>query len=336
MVDVWIRSNVEQYPVHGLSVAIAERDGDIRVYSHGFSDVRRRREVTPTTLFHAASISKPLTATAAMIASGVGVLRLDDPLSRALPDWTIDNPFDEPVTIRRLMAHTAGMTGDRYDVDDPNRPLPTALDQLEDEGFPRTISYRPGSAYVYSPYGYTVLQAALERAYDREPFSQTMRRLVLGPFGMGSSEFEALPTHPIALPYDSELFEKNDQTPISDPPPAYRGLASGGLWTTPSDLVRFLIAFQHARSGRAVGGLTPELASEMIERKLGFAADGVCGREGIGHTGHSAGYLSLMFGDEARTVAVMVNSGPPMDFKGGEYAAFTFVRRLANYLLDSH
>ena len=70
----------------------------------------------------------------------------------------------------------------------------------------------------------------------------------------------------------------------------------------------------------------------MIEHNLGFAADGVCGREGIGHTGHSAGYLSLMLGNEAKTVAIMVNSGPPMDFKGGEYAAFTFVRRLAEFL----
>jgi len=340
LLDDWVRSKIGKYPIHGLSLAVADRGEVSRVYTYGFSDVRRRRGVTPSTLFQAASISKPVAATAAMIGGAQRrELALDAPIARALPDWRVCNPFDEPVTLRRLMAHTSGMVGDRYGTDDPNRPLPSAAAQIGDPCFPSTIVREPGSAYVYSPHGYAVLQAAMERSYA-EPFARTMRRLVLEPFGMASSTFEPVSAEvadgSVALPYDSEAFDRGEQRPISNPPPAYRALASGGLWTTPSDLARFLSGFQTALSGSPIGDLTPELAAEMVGCELGFTANVGRGfRRCFGHTGHNAGYLSLMLGsvDCRKGVVIMTNSGPPMEFSG-EYRAFHFINELAEFLIE--
>ena len=99
--------------VPGVSIAVVN---DYRIdWADGFglADTDDKRPVTPTTLFQAASISKPVTALAALRMVELGKLKLEDDVNPRLTSWHIpDSPLmvGRPVTLRRLLSHTAGLS----------------------------------------------------------------------------------------------------------------------------------------------------------------------------------------------------------------------------------
>ena len=70
------------------------------------ASLERRVPITPSTVFHLASITKAFTAMSALLASERGLLSLDDDVAKYVPDWSYREP---PVTIRHLMTHTSGL-----------------------------------------------------------------------------------------------------------------------------------------------------------------------------------------------------------------------------------
>lgn len=171
---------VASHDVAGLAVAVV-RDGEVVSRGFGVRDVDTRMPVTPETMFHLASVSKPFVATAI-----VRKLDLDAPITEWVPEFTLADGREQEVTARRLLSHTSGLPDvSEYGWHDP---------QLGDDAlseFARSLSswrLQDTSTFSYSNAGYELLGLALSRAMGTT-FEDAVRREVLAPAGMRNSTF---------------------------------------------------------------------------------------------------------------------------------------------------
>lgn len=306
------------YRVPGVSVAIIE--GCRIVDARGFgSSAGGGARITPHTLFQAGSISKSLTAVAALRLVEQGHLKLDDDVRSLLKSWTFEESpilLGQPVTLRRLLNHTAGLNeigGKGYARGTALPTLPQILDGAPPSNTPRVrVEKTPGSRWVYSSGGYYVVQALLTDVTS-ESFPQLADRLIFRPVGMAESSF--------AQPLDVDLSSHAASAVGADGSPLEGGwrvnpeLAAGGLWTTPADLARFLIVLTRDIRGDGRRLLGQETAIQMMKPGLknwglGVELGSSDGPRRIGHTGHNAGYVSefVMYPDSCQGAVVMTNA----------------------------
>lgn len=230
--------------------------------------------VSTETMFAAASISKPVTALGVLRLVQDGTIGLDAEANRYLKRWKIPgNAFtaEHKVTVRELLNHTSGIGTHFGAVYDPHQPLPTLLQVLNGEKPATTDPVRveavPGTTFAYANGGYLILQLLIEDVTG-ESFASYMDRAVLSPLGMTHSTFEApLPARDLSSA--ATAYQEDGATPI--PPSQFYepNLAAGGLWTTPTDLVRFLIELQREYTGASHRVLDQRMARLMLTRGLG-------------------------------------------------------------------
>lgn len=321
-----LAAEMARLKVPGLSIAVIH-DGKI-AWARGYGVTRiGGAAVTPATLFQAASLSKPVTAVAALRMVQDGVLDLDQPANTYLTSWKLPGEGGgDTVTLRQLLSHTAGVTVGGFPGYAPGAPLPTLTQVLDGVApavtRPVRVDTTPGSAWRYSGGGYTVVQQLMIDA-GKQPFDKLVAQRVLQPLGMKNSSFTQPATAAIlaraALPHDG------DGNPYPGGPFIYPELAAAGLWTTPSDLATFLIAVQ-----TYTAGLTPATTRTMLqpiknEYGLGFGVVGTGPATVFIHGGHNQGYENTMMAYTGRGdgVVVMTNSD-----KGGELAG-ALVRAVA-------
>ena len=113
-VDRWtLAERMEHHKVPGVSIAVIEGGRIAWARGIGVKEAGKPDAVTPTTLFQAASISKPVAATATLRLVERGTLDLDTNVNQYLTSWKVpDDKFTatEKVTLRRIVSHTAGLT----------------------------------------------------------------------------------------------------------------------------------------------------------------------------------------------------------------------------------
>ena len=312
-----LADEMRKWNVPAVSIAIIHNHQI--VWARGYGTVSRGgAPVTPATLFQAASISKSITAMAALHLVQTGRLSLDAPIQTELKSWSLpQNNFtaQQSVTLRELLSHTAGTSVHGFPGYAADAPVPT-LKQVLDGARPAntdpiTVTSRPGQAFSYSGGGFTIVQQLLIDATGT-PFPNLMKTLVLDPVGMRNSSFEqplspALLTH-AALPVDSA------GTPLPGGPHTYPEMAAAGLWTTPTDLATWVIEMQRSLEGKANHVLSREMAELMITPVKNNYALGV-GLEGSGknpaftHTGGNAGYRDIYIGYRDGDGAVIMTNG---------------------------
>ncbi len=246
-------------------------------------------------------------------------MSLDGDVRPLLKSWQLKGSpqlATQPVTLRRLLNHTAGLNqvgGKGYD---RGAPLPTLAQILDGAPPANTPPIRvekiPGAEWGYSSGGYYVTQALMTDATG-ERFARLAERLVLRPAGMTGSTF--------AQPLDAGRSRLAATAVGPDGSPMPGGwrvnpeLAAGGLWTTPTDLARLLIALAHDIRGEGQRLLSRESAGQLMKPGLKnwglgveLAAPG--GPRRIGHTGHNVGYVSeyVMYPDSCQGAVVMTNA----------------------------
>lgn len=158
--------------VPGMSAAVV-RDGRL-LWSGtaGYRDRERRLPVEPATSFRLASVSKLITATAAMRLFDRGALDLDAPVQRYAPQLRL--PWS-PISARQLAAHISGIPHyQAIDADRGGRRFATVSDAVAIFAG-RDLLFAPGTGYNYSSYGYTLLSAAIEACAD-VPFLRFVAR----------------------------------------------------------------------------------------------------------------------------------------------------------------
>lgn len=258
----------------GLSVAVSKGD---QVWSEGFgrADLEQDVAVDSRSLFRTASISKWLTATAALRLVDDGKLNLDAPVQqycRQYPQkqWTI--------TSRQLLSHLAGIRHYHGANVEPRNTEEqrSALDELikreQSTQYTRytdivptldafkddPLLFQPGTRFLYSSLGYRVLACVLESA-AQAPYRALMRRLVFAPAGMSAiTEDDSLAIIPHRVAgYSRGADNILTRAPFRD---ISENLPAGGHLATAEDLVRFAQAFN---SGKLVQARTRDL---MIQR----------------------------------------------------------------------
>jgi CubicO group peptidase (beta-lactamase class C family) len=320
-----ILERMRVYGVPGASVAVIQGGRLAWAKAYGVKDLRTGEPVTVDTLFQAASISKTLNAVAVLQRAERGRWRLDRDVNEYLKSWRVpENPWtsQEPLTISRLLNHTGGVSNfnDRsgyfgYKTTDP---LPTVVQILKGEPPAKTspviVESLPGRAFRYSNGGTTILQLML-MDLEGKPYAEILQESVLDPLGMSHSLF----AQPLPPSWAGAAATAHDLgQPLEGGGMVYPELAAGGLWTTPSDLSRFLIEMWLTIQGRSERVLSPAMAQRMISPfpdgggfAEGFEVTLRGGEIYFGHRGGSYGFYSDMIinkstGDGA---IVMVNGG---------------------------
>ena len=335
-----VAERMAHYGVPGLGIAIIDDYQIEWAKGYGVLEAGGHEPVTADSLFHAGSIAKPLSAAAALVLVERGQLDLDQDVNDRLVSWQVpENEYttQEKVTLRRLLSHSSGLTDgfamrsssdpefDWWLASEGEAPDLTIQQVLEaqppaDDGHPTRVTRVPGTAYEYSNHGYGVVQLLMTDA-SRQPFSELMQETVLGPLGMASSTFEQPLPEDLRHRASSEHYV--DGQPFEGKRHHYPILASGGLWTTPSDLARFAIEIMRARAGESDRLLSQEMAGEMLAPQIEIPESFFSDAYGLGfdlggdgrefrclHTGGTWGSTSIlwMHPETGQGAVIMTNS----------------------------
>lgn len=171
--DEFIAAHMRDVGAPGMTLALANRDGLLRASAYGFADTKAGAKVQPNTLFEVGSISKSFVALALMQMREEGKFDPGKPITTYLTWLKIDSKYS-PITGHHLLSHTSGLPdGVPLELIGPDQTLWTG--------------FAPGERFAYSNVGYDLLGLVLE-AIDRQPMATVLRRRVLDPLGMTSSE----------------------------------------------------------------------------------------------------------------------------------------------------
>jgi CubicO group peptidase (beta-lactamase class C family) len=334
---------MQRFNVPGTSVAVIKDSAIHWAKGYGLSDVESKRMVETNTLFQAASISKPVTAMAAVRLAQEGRLSLDADVNTILKSWHVpasDLTRDGPVTPRSLFSHTSGADdGFGFPGYEPSAPRPTLVQILNGEApsnVKRVLFARPPfSAFKYSGGGVTLMQLALTDL-TRTPFAEFMRATVLAPLQMTDSTYE----QPLPDAMVARASRAHSREGLARPAPwhVYPEQAAAGLWTTPTDLAKFAIEVQRAMTGPRGAVLTQASAREMTT-PVGVGPFGVgltVDKRGEGwyfsHGGSNWGFQCMVIAHVRKGygVAVMTNAD-----SGGQVIAEIVARVASAYGWDS-
>jgi CubicO group peptidase (beta-lactamase class C family) len=311
---VSLATRMSQLHVNAVSIAVI-RDGKLDwTRAYGFADKERNVAATPDTLFQAGSISKPLAALAALKRVDADTLDLDRNVNNYLKSWKLpDNEFTavHKVTVRNILNHTAGLTVWGFPGYSRDTKMPSTVEVLDGKGNTPAIRVwkQPDLSWRYSGGGYTILQLLLSDQ-SGVPFPVLMRESVLIPLQMNHSTYEQ-PLPEALRPMAASGYDRNGKKVEGDWH-VYPEMAAAGLWTTPRELAKYVIAIQNANLGRT-HFLSPPLVHAMLtpgmnNHGLGpvITADGLR----FGHGGADDGFQAEVTGflDGRGGVVVMANS----------------------------
>lgn len=302
--------------VPGVSVAFFEGGEVVWTRAYGLADVDGGVAVTPETRFQAASISKPVAATAALDLVEEGALRLDADVNETLTSWQVpanDLTAEAPVTLRGLLTHTAGLTVHGFPGYGPEADVPSTTGVLDGAGNtdPVRVDLAPRTEQRYSGGGYTVMQQLVEDQTG-SPFASVLDERVLGPLGMARSTF-AQPL-PEALRPEAAQGYRGDGARVDGGFHTYPEQAAAGLWTTPADLARWAIAVQSALAGSPHPVLEAETVRQMVTPDAvggyGLGPSLHPGGAFFGHGGANEGFRCVLLAqlDGGQGVVIMTNS----------------------------
>jgi CubicO group peptidase (beta-lactamase class C family) len=318
-IDEVISSEMQRRQIPGLSLAVIE-DGRIKkVRGYGVTEKGGQTPVTPSTLFQAGSISKPVSAMGALRLVEQGKLALDDDVNAKLLTWKVpENEFtkDKKVSLRGLLSHTAGLTVHGFPGYATDEPRPTIVQILDGakpaNTSPIRVDVLPGSIWRYSGGGYTIMQQ-LVIDVTAKPFPQFMQEAVLAPLEMKESTFEQ------PLPDDTArrtaTGHYRDRTIVKGKWHIYPEMAAAGLWTTPSDLARFAVGLQQAAAGKSGKTLSQGMARQMLTDEkdgygLGVGVEGSGPKLRFGHGGRDEGFDARLvaYAETGQGAAIMINA----------------------------
>ncbi len=317
----------------GCAVSIM-RDGSI-VYKQGYgmANLEYGVPITPSSIFHVASVSKQFTAFAVMLLVTEGKISLDDDVRKHVPEVP---DFGPTITIRHLIHHTSGlrdqwsllrMAGWRFEGD-----VITQKDVLDITSRQTALNFEPGAEYLYSNTGYTLLGVIVERISGMS-LREFAKENIFEPLGMRDTHFHD--DHRMIVKNRAYAYGRTgEDDALKTRIPDFDVVGATSLFTTVEDLAKWDRNFYDAR----VGG--SDLIEQMHTRgvldngyEIPYAFALVHGEHRglrtVGHGGADAGYRSnfVRYPDQGVTIAVLCNF-PSSD--PGEKA-----RQVANvYLAD--
>ena len=246
--------------VPGCAVACVSKGEVVWTAGFGIADETVGSPVSPATTFQVASVSKVVTAWAALALVADDKITLDSPIVEYLTRWRFDRSSFDPmgITLRALLTHTAGLPT----AASPAYPSPDAVPALADVLAGRTDSpaalplEQPGTRFRYSNLGYAVIESVIEEL-SGQSFADFARVRILDPLGMDTTTFDP---SGILAPEAAGPHRRSGR-PL--PKVFFNNRAAGGLVTTPVDLAK-LVGAMTVAPHRARG--EPVLPLNLVEQ----------------------------------------------------------------------
>jgi CubicO group peptidase (beta-lactamase class C family) len=301
------------------SSMIVVRDGRLAASAFdGYQDLDAKRPVDAATIYHWASITKTFTGIAIMQLRDCGLLALDDPIVKYVPESRqVHNPFGDPsqVTIRHMMTHSSGLRAPTWPWggDQPWQPFePTKWEQLV-AMLPYTeLNFAPGSKYSYSNPGVIFLGRIIE-LLSGDDYEVYIAKNILMPLGMHSSFFDRAPYYLLAHRSHSYFKTESGLKEARFDFDTGITVSNGGLNAPLTDIAKYL-AFLMSDGSNALyetvlkRSSLEEMWTAQIRAADGEGATGNDAHAGlsffierygdvelIGHSGNQNGFLSHLY-----------------------------------------
>jgi CubicO group peptidase (beta-lactamase class C family) len=289
----WAAAARARWNVPGIAVG-ALFDGEVMSTGVGIRELGRGEPVRPDTVFRLASVTKPFTATLAMTLAQDGELALDEPP----PGTRVE------ATVRQLLSHQGGLASEWP------RPLDNSDLLAVAQAEPERLPVGAGELFSYSNCGFWFVAAGIAHVLGTS-FEDAMRVRVIEPLGLQATSFEAGET--AAVGHEQLEPGADEHAPVAMMYPRARS-ASGGLWSSVPDLLRFA---QHHLGDS--GPLTPPSIAEMqrplssgpgFQYGLGWFLRRRRGRDAVEHQGSVLGFQSVLVlvPEERFAFAALTNS----------------------------
>ncbi|MDR2706006.1 MAG: beta-lactamase family protein [Planctomycetaceae bacterium] len=273
----------------GVVTVITTRDKILQIDAIGYADLETKRPMNSETIFWMASQTKVVTAVAVMMLVEEKKLSLDEPATTYIPELrnlrviaeqneqkTVLVPTERPVTLRMLLSHTAGTVfitpfQQKHGID--SLPTEKALTDF----ITTPLAHQPGTKYLYSNVGIDIAAAIVERV-SQTPFETFLEKRIFEPLGMKETSFWLTPEQMTRLAKPYRLDKENKtlvETKIFFLTYPLENRANrfpeggGGLFSTPTEWVRFyqMLAGEGTFNGKQI--LTPESVREIRTKQTG-------------------------------------------------------------------
>lgn len=299
-IEAGVEAEMTQQQLVGVALGVVV-DGEI-VYLKGFgyADEKSETKVDVETMFRWASISKPVTAIAAMQLVDQGKLDLDADIRTYVPEFPDKGV---KITARQLLCHQGGIvhysngkvieTQRDYAEEHPFESVILSLDKFKDS----ELINEPGTEFSYSTHGYMLLSAVLERA-GGQPFNDQVRERILKPLAMGTMQ----PDYPwVDIPNRATGYYLGARGPRPSRDDAVHWkLGGGGYISTIEDLAKFA-------QGLMAGGLVnPETLDAMWTEQTTASGEGTGAGLGFFLQGEGVTRAVMHSGSQNKTRTLMV------------------------------
>ncbi len=317
-IQVALDTLAKQHKVPGASLGILSGD-ELVEFATGVANVNTGVPVTTSTLFQIGSNTKLFTATLVMQLVDDGLIDLDTPIRKYLPELKLkDKKTNDTVTVRQLLNHTSGIEGDHFEGygegDDSVERFVASLDQIGN-------IYPPGEQWSYCNTGWNILGRLVEVLRD-QTYAQAMKQRIFTPIGAHTTTvlMSEMLAHSCAVGHIVAPGAEPVVPPVVMMSPSHAPAGSMTV-STPAQLLGFVR--MHIDGGRArdrTQVLSAESARQMqqptakmpfipglgTQMGLGWMLDEWDGERVIGHGGNTIGQGSYLKALPDRTFAVVL------------------------------
>ena len=278
----------------GCALGVSRNGRVVYEAGYGMANLETGTPITPASIFHVASVSKQFTAMAIMLLARDKKLSIDDDIRKYLPEI---RDYGTKITIRHLLTHTSGLR-DQWELlalargrFEENRI--TEADVMDIVPRQTALNFTPGSEYVYSNTGFTLLAVIVKRVSGKSLRDFADER-IFKPLGMTSTHFHDDYTM-LVRGRTSAYAPRDKGWRVSIPNFDTYGATS--LFTTVGDLLKWEANLDNPVVGdRALIAQmetrTPLTTGDTSNYGFGLVADRYRGVRVVGHGGADAGYRS--------------------------------------------
>lgn len=313
-----IEKQMAAYKVNGLSIAVIKDYKIDWAKAYGWADVAEKRPVTVDTRFQAASISKSINSLGLLKLVQQGKINLEADINDYLKTWKF--PYDsvsknKKISLANLLSHTAGLSVHGFGGYTPGDSIPTVVQILDGSRPANSRSVRslfePSKRFQYSGGGSTISQLMLMDVTGMR-YEDYMKKEVLQPIGMRNSFYNQPPpagTKNLATAYNRGVEVKGKYH-------IYPEQAAAGLWTTPTDLAKYIIESQLEYEGKSSKVLSQAMMQTRLTNYIdNNAALGVflvrnASDTFFNHNGGNEGFVCTSYGSLSggNGIVVMINA----------------------------
>jgi len=256
-----IKRKMESDNIIGVSAAIIINDSVIWKKGFGYADKENKIPMSENTVVNIASATKTFTALAVMQLQEKGLIDINHPLNKYLPQFkplTRGENLDD-VTIKSVITHSSGIQTDVLKNGDLSSGKYTDVLGFINESY---LLYPPGLVESYSSPGYNILGHLIKQVtgQDGQDYPEYIHKNILKPIGMDNSGFLI-----DSLKGRTRIYSGGKS--IHDY--GFSGIASGGIYTSINDFIKYARELMHAYNGMNSSLINPSTIQEMFTRQTG-------------------------------------------------------------------